>query len=121
MSGGLSTVALLGFCILCEAAFQILFKMAADRAEAHAASLPLGVARQPLLWLGVLLWAIEVAAWLLVLQRLPLVVAFPIMTVNYALIPLAGRLLLKEPLDRRLVAGGALIGLGVLCIGLGGG
>ncbi len=60
---------------------------------------------RPLLWAGLALWAVELAAWVLTLQRLPLEVAFPLMALSYAAVPLAAHLFLRERLDRRQWAG----------------
>jgi drug/metabolite transporter (DMT)-like permease len=109
MSGALTptALALLAFCILAEIGVQLSFKIAIDRAESEAftTSLP----GQPLLWAGIL-----------VLQRTPLALAYPIMTLNFATVPLAGALVLRERLSRRQIAGAVLVGAGVACVSLSG-
>lgn len=119
MSGALtlSSLALLAFCILAEIGVQLNFKAASDGAEGDS---PFAVAAQPLLWLGLILWAAEVIAWILVLQRTPLAIAYPIMTLNFAAIPIASTFVLRERLTRRQTAGAALVAVGVLCVSLSG-
>lgn len=112
-------LALIGFCILAEIAYQLSFKLGAARAG-KADNLILGVATQPMIWAGVVIWSVEVAAWVMVLQHVPLSLAYPIMTLNFAAIPLAGVVLLRERLSRSQIAGAALVAFGVACVGLSG-
>jgi drug/metabolite transporter (DMT)-like permease len=120
MSGALTltALALLAFCILAEIGVQLSFKAAANKAE--GATFVASLAAQPLLWAGIGLWAVEVMAWILVLQRTPLALAYPIMTLNFATVPLAGALVLRERLSRRQIAGAVLVGAGVACVSLSG-
>jgi undecaprenyl phosphate-alpha-L-ara4N flippase subunit ArnE len=108
---------LLAFCVVTEIACQLSFKGAADRAQSDS-RYALALAMQPLLWAGIALWAIEVVAWVLALQRAPLAIAYPIGTLTYAGVPLAGALILKERLTRSQIAGAGLVALGVLCVAL---
>lgn len=110
------TVGLILFCVLAEVGTQLNFKAAADsiRPENPVASLM----AQPLLWIGILLWAIEAVAWLLVLEHARLAVAFPIMTLTYAGTPLAAGLVLGEQLTRGQKLGAALIAAGVMVVAL---
>jgi undecaprenyl phosphate-alpha-L-ara4N flippase subunit ArnE len=114
-----AALALLGFCILCETVQQLSFKVGSGRAE-QAASFTRGVVLQPLIWLGLALWVIESIAWVLVLQKTPLSMAYPVMTATYATVPLAGLLLLKERMTRRQTLGAVLIFAGVLLVGMSG-
>jgi undecaprenyl phosphate-alpha-L-ara4N flippase subunit ArnE len=59
-------------------------------------------------------------AWVAVLQRAPLTLAFPIMTLTYAAIPMASAFLLNERLGRTQVAGAVLVAAGVICVGVSG-
>jgi undecaprenyl phosphate-alpha-L-ara4N flippase subunit ArnE len=114
-----AALALLGFCILCETLQQLSFKVGSGRAERQA-SFVRGVALQPLIWLGLALWVVESIAWVLVLQKTPLSMAYPVMTATYATVPLAGLLLLKERMTRRQTMGACLIFAGVLLVGMSG-
>jgi undecaprenyl phosphate-alpha-L-ara4N flippase subunit ArnE len=114
-----AALALLAFCIACETIQQLSFKVGSGRAE-QAQSFARGVALQPLIWLGLALWVIESIAWVLVLQKTPLSMAYPVMTATYATVPLAGLLLLKERMTRRQTMGACLIFAGVLLVGVSG-
>lgn len=108
---------LLAFCVAAETVQQISFKLGADRAG-QARSLARGVARQPLIWLGAAIWVVESIAWVLVLERARLSLAYPVMTLTYACVPLAGLVLLHESLSARQKLGAALIFSGVVCVGV---
>ncbi len=111
--------ALLAFCIATEIGRELSFKAASDGAAGQDAYL-WSLARQPVLWLGVVFWFVEMVAWILVLERTPLSVAFPFMTLTYAGVPIAGALVLKERLSRSQIAGATLVALGVTCVGMSG-
>lgn len=110
---------LLAFCVAAETVQQISFKLGADRAG-QAAGFVRGVALEPLIWAGVALWAVESIAWVLVLERAPLSLAYPVMTLTYACVPLAGLVMLRETMSARQKLGAALIFAGVLCVGVSG-
>lgn len=114
-----AALGLLAFCITAETVQQLAFKLGAGRAEA-ASNFFRGVVLQPLIWIGAALWAIESVAWVLVLQRAPLSMAYPVMTLTYATVPVAGLLLLKERMSARQKLGAALIFAGVVCVGASG-
>ncbi len=114
-----ATFGLLAFCIVTEIGRELSFKAASDGAEGKPAYLA-ALALQPVLWLGILFWLVEMIAWLLVLEHAPLSLAFPIMTLTYAGVPLAGTLILKERLAPLQILGAALVAAGVTCVGLSG-
>jgi undecaprenyl phosphate-alpha-L-ara4N flippase subunit ArnE len=114
-----SAAGLLGFCIFAETVQQLSFKVGAGRAE-RADGWARSVLAQPLIWAGVAIWMVESIAWVQVLQRLPLSHAYPLMTLTYATVPLAGVLLLRERMTRRQLAGAGLIFAGVALVGLAG-
>ena len=108
---------LLAFCIFAETLQQLSFKLGSARAN-QASGGPLAVLAEPLIWAGLGLWVVESIAWVLVLQRLPLSVAYPLMTLTYATVPLAGVLVLGERISGRRMAGAGLIFAGVALVGL---
>jgi drug/metabolite transporter (DMT)-like permease len=120
MMGGLTawSLVMLGFCVLAEIARELNFKAASMQAapDRYVVSL----LTQPLLWAGIVLWAIEVGVWLAVLEHTRLAVAFPITTLTYAGTPFAAALVLKEPFSLRQKLGAGLVSLGVFCIALSG-
>ena len=110
---------LLAFCILAETVQQLSFKLGSARAEA-APGFVRAVVSQPLIWIGIVIWVIESIAWVLVLQRAPLSMAYPVMALSYATVPLAGLLLLREKMTSRQALGAFLIFSGVLLVGVSG-
>ena len=96
MSSALTSASagLLAFCIVTEIGRELSFKAASDGAQGKQAYVA-ALALQPVLWLGIVFWFVEMIAWLLVLETTPLSLAFPIMTLTYAGVPLAGTLILK--------------------------
>lgn len=114
-----AAVGLLAFCIAAETVQQVSFKSAAN-AQGRSPASSLGFARHPLVWLGAAIWVVESIAWVRVLQKAPLTLAFPVMTLSYAAVPLAGMALLGERMSPRQVIGASLIFAGVLCVGLSG-
>lgn len=66
---------------------------------------------------GFVCWGIELLAWTCVLAQLPLNVAFPIMSLSYALTPLASLVVLKESISRQRWLGIGLITSGAAIVG----
>ena len=116
----LSALGLLAFCVLAEVGQQLCFKAGSDRVPDGAGAVR-GALAQPLIWAGIALWAVEVVAWIMVLHRAPLSVAYPVMTLVYVGVPLGGALLLGERMSARQISGAALIAAGVFCVALSGG
>lgn len=114
-----AALGLLAFCITAETVQQLSFKVGSGRAEAHPGFVR-GILLQPLIWIGIVLWVVESIAWVLVLQKSPLSMAYPVMTLTYATVPLAGLVLLREKMSRRQMAGAGLIFAGVLLVGIAG-
>ena len=108
---------LLAFCVIAEVTRELCFKWAATHSAPEAPGYVRRLLHRPLTWAGFGLWAVEAVAWIAVLGHLPLGVAFPVMTVSYAAVPLAGVLVLGERLNRSQIAGAALVAVGAGCIG----
>lgn len=77
---------------------------------------PLRVLLNPWFLLGLVLYAVSVVNWLVVLARMELSVAYPLMSAAYILTLLAGALLFKEPLSATRVVGTLVIIVGVILI-----
>ncbi|TCS04315.1 EamA family transporter [Caulobacter sp. BK020] len=114
-----TSAGLLAFCIVTEIGRELSFKVASDGADGRADYL-VALAVQPMLWAGIVFWFVEMVAWVLVLESTPLGLAFPIMTLTYAGVPLAGTLILNERLTPIQIAGAVLVAGGVTCVGLSG-
>lgn len=72
-----------------------------------------------LLWLGLALLALgfSMLLWLLVLQRTPVGIAYPMLSLNFVWVTLAARLIWREPVAGRHWAGVALIIIGIAILG----
>ncbi len=115
----LTALGLLAFCVMAESVQQTCFKAGSNRAGADRNPV-VDALTQPLVWAGIAIWAMETVAWIFVLQRAPLSLAYPVMTLTYVGAPLAGMLVLGEQLGRRQMAGAALVAGGVLCVAFSG-
>ena len=102
---------LIGFCVFAEAAREVCFKQAANNTALLKALM------KPLIWLGIVFWGIEVVAWTVVLERVPLGIAFPLMALTYIAVVLAGAWILKERITLRHALGACFITAGVACVG----
>ena len=114
-----AALALLAFCVVTEITRELCFKAAANRAQ-DGSNYALDLARQPILWVGLAFWISETIALVRTLEIAPLSVAYPITTLPYAGIPIAGALVFRERLTRGQIAGAVLIGLGVILVGASG-
>lgn len=106
-------------CIAAETAREVGFKAAA-LAAAKSQSFALGILTSPFLWLAFAVGAAEFVLWIVLLQRTPLAIAYPIISLAYVGVPLAGVLLFREVMSRRQWFGAALIAAGVACVGVSG-
>ncbi|OBZ94924.1 permease [Pararhizobium polonicum] len=113
MSGSLTLplLALIGFCILAEMVREVCFKQAANDTTLARAII------KPITWIGIVFWAVELLAWTVVLETVPLSIAFPMMALSYAVIVIAGACFFKEHINYRHAAGVFLITAGVACVG----
>ena len=74
------------------------------------------VVSTPLIWAGIAAYTIDLGAWLFVLSRLPLSVAFPLASLSYCGIALASRFVLRETVSAGRWAGTVLIALGAAIV-----
>ncbi len=110
----------LAFFILLLSAGQVLFKLSAQTTPALDSLAALrSLALNPWLWAALLVYALGTVVWILILQRLPLSLAYPFVSAVFVIVPLAGAWLFHEPLNLRYLAGLALIMVGVALIARG--
>ena len=115
----LASLALLAFCVASETGQQLCFKAGTNRIPGNRGAVR-GALAQPLIWAGVAIWVVEVFAWILVLQRMPLSVAYPVMALVYVGVPVCSVLFLNEKMTLTQFGGAGLIAVGVLCVALSG-
>src|SRR5579884_3591720 len=94
---------LIPFCVVTETLSVLCFKRGINEDENNPVDTGFlaMVLTRPLFWLGIVFWAVELVAWVVVLEHTPLSIAFPLMSLVYCTVPLAGNLFLKEPLPPR--------------------
>lgn len=97
---------------------QTTIKLAMTRAETAgiAAGLPSLVAfilRSPLVLLGLGLYGVGALAWIAVLSRLNLSLAYPFLALNFVLIVMVSRFVLGESVPTL-----RWLGVGVICLGI---
>lgn len=73
--------------------------------------------RSPWLWAALLCLGLGLLVWLLVLQRLEVGIAYPMLSLNFVLVTLVARFVFHEPIDRRHWLGVALVIAGVVLLG----
>ena len=73
--------------------------------------------RSPWLWLALVSLGSGLLVWLLVLQRLEVGIAYPMLSLNFVLITLIARFVFRETIDRRHWLGVALVIGGVVLLG----
>ncbi len=102
--------AIIAFCVLAETGRELCFKHG-------AASALLETLQKPVIWLGIVFWAVELVMWTRVLEQVALSVAFPLMALSYAAIAFAGAVIFKETINLRHALGIVLVTAGVVCVG----
>lgn len=117
----LTVIGLIALSILLDVAGQIAFKCGLDRLPELAGGFRLSgfwlqLFGAPLLWLGVLAYAVEFLAWLGVLSLAPLSVAFPAASLAYCGVVLAGWRVLGETISPRRWLGTLVITGGVMLV-----
>ncbi|MCU0070538.1 4-amino-4-deoxy-L-arabinose-phosphoundecaprenol flippase subunit ArnE [Pseudomonas koreensis] len=73
--------------------------------------------RSPWLWLALFALGAGLLVWLLVLQRLPVGIAYPMLSLNFVVITLIARFVFREAVDGRHWFGVALVLGGVALLG----
>jgi undecaprenyl phosphate-alpha-L-ara4N flippase subunit ArnE len=95
---------------------QLSLKYAID-GPARTAKIPL--ARSPWMWIWFSCYVLSTVLWLVVLQSVPLSQAFPILGLQFALVPIASRLFLNERMLNEQWLGVATIVVGVALVARG--
>jgi drug/metabolite transporter (DMT)-like permease len=116
----ITSIALLLFAVLLAACGQLLLKhgmqLATARAHASGGSLPLTAATSPVVLGGLTVFALSAVAWMAVLSRVPLSVAYPFNAVGYLIILAASAFLLHERATMLTWAGSLLVVSGLIIV-----
>jgi drug/metabolite transporter (DMT)-like permease len=76
----------------------------------------MAIASTPVVWLGLASYAVGAVLWLVVLSRLDLGYAYPLLAISYILIPLLAHFLLGEAIPPLRWVGIAVIFIGVVIV-----
>jgi len=107
--------------VLAACLLTCLGQIAQKKAVENWSGLPPGWGtklRSPWLWLAIVALGAGLLVWLLLLQRLEVGVAYPMLSLNFVLITLIARFVFHENIDRRHWLGVALVMGGVMLLGL---
>lgn len=74
------------------------------------------IASNPFVILGLLMYGISAAVWLLVLARIEVTMAYPFVGLGFIVTAILGFLILKEPLGLVRIMGTLLIAIGVVMV-----
>ena len=98
-------------CVLLNAGAQLLLKAATN-------AVPLGwrLAVEPHLVTGLVLYGLSVVLWIVALSRVPVSIAYPMVSLGYVVNAIAAWHLLGETLTPMRIAGTGVILLGVLMV-----
>jgi drug/metabolite transporter (DMT)-like permease len=118
----LSSLGLILLSVASGVAGQLAIKVGVTRAgtvgigDSGAIATLITAFRSPLVWLGLALYGLGALAWILVLTRLDLSLAYPFLALNFILIAIASRLFLGEAIPALRWGGIAVICVGILLI-----
>jgi multidrug transporter EmrE-like cation transporter len=116
------SLALILAAVFLGAAGQLLLKAGTNAIGAFAfdapglASAGMRLAVEPRVLAGVVAYAVSLLAWVLALSRVPVSVAYPMVSLGYVLTVLAAWWWLGESLTAQRLAGVGLIVIGVLLV-----
>jgi drug/metabolite transporter (DMT)-like permease len=118
----ISSIGLILLSVGSGVAGQVALKMGVGRAStaavqaAGSVSTLVAAFSSPLVWLGLALYGVGALAWILVLTRLDLSLAYPFLALNFVLIAIVSRLFLGETIPALRWGGIAVICVGILLI-----
>ena len=95
---------------------QLLQKQAVDSWKARADGTLQDMLLSPWLWGAIVALGSAMLLWLLVLQHLPVSVAYPMLSLNFVFVTLAARYFFAEPTDLRHWLGIGLIMTGIVLL-----
>jgi len=116
----LASMGLLLFAVLLAATGQLLLKhgmqVATARAHASGGSLWVAAATSPMVLGGLAVFAISAVAWLAVLSKVPLSIAYPFNALGYLIILTASVVLLHERTNLLTWGGSILVVSGLVIV-----
>ena len=104
-------------CVLMSAAAQLMMKLgmtAPASPDAASQGVYMNALRNPWVWGGLCLYGISAIAWLWVLSKLDVSLAYPLVSLGFVVTMLAGVFWLGEPWSWARIGGACLIVAGVV-------
>lgn len=108
--------------VFLNAVAQLALKQGANRLTHMSLSMdnivPLGIhiALNPWILLGLVLYGASVVLWIVALSRVDVSFAYPMLSIGYIIVAVAGAVLFHEPLGMYKILGIALIIMGVILL-----
>ncbi len=108
--------------VFLNALAQLALKQGAERLSGISLSIdniiPLGIHTIFNVWifLGLFLYGVSVILWILALSRVDVSYAYPLLSMGYIVVAIAGYFLFQEPLSAPKIFGITLIIAGVICL-----
>jgi multidrug transporter EmrE-like cation transporter len=113
-----ATFSLVIFSVSLNAVAQVVLRKAmtgpAPLPAGDVVALGLALAGNLWLWAGMLCYAASIGLWLVVLSRVEVTVAYPMLSIGYVIAAVLGFVFLGENVGAERLAGIALIGAGVM-------
>lgn len=103
----------LAVAVLANVVGQILFKLSADRMRESTDGILMSYIASPYIWFAVGFYFAASVVWVWVLQWLPISTAYPVMSLVFVLVPLAGIFFFNEAQGIRFFIGVILILVGI--------
>ncbi len=111
----LPKILLLALYALGMAGGQILFKIAANGVSLQTGLIP-GLLASRVFWIAVALYGVLTVLWVWLLTRIPLVYAYPFVTLAFVFTPLLAMAILQERVGPGYLVGSALLVAGLAVI-----
>lgn len=108
--------------VVLNAGAQLLLKEAMNRIGHFAFSwhniLPIGqqILQSPFIWVGLIAYGFSLVVWLVALSRVDVGLAYPMLSIGYILVAIAGHFWLQEPLTMERMLGIIVIMVGVFLL-----
>lgn len=116
--------ALLLWDVLASVSGQLSLKLAMNQVGAiglaqvaNPIATAIRVFSNPLMWLALALYSTAFIAWLIVLSRINLSLAYPLLALTYVLIPIASWVILGEQVPTLRWVGITIIAVGIVAVG----
>jgi drug/metabolite transporter (DMT)-like permease len=115
----LKILGLILFSVSCGVLGQAFFKTGMQGAKVELGPQVIGHFFKPAVAIGIVCYAVATTSWLVILSKIPLSLAYPMVSVSYLLVVLVGRYWFRETVTVSTWLGLMLICSGVVLIGMG--